>query len=288
MKNKTFELSNNLVEYSRRAKVLEKDEEYELISKWRDHKDQKALQKILDAYLRLAVSYSRKFSRYGLSSDDLIHEGVLGIMHALDKFDINKGFRLSTYASWWIRASMQDFILKNWSIVRTGSTASQKQLFFNLKKIKQQILDVSMDFMGQSEINEVSKLLNIKSMEIQNMESRLSGGDVFLNKPIGDEDGNDLMSILEDESENPEEVTQNINDNKLKDNWLASAVETLSDREQTIIKNRKLIDKSLTLDELGNLLSISKERVRQIEVSALKKLKTAILNISQQEKEFFV
>ena len=288
MKNKTFELSNNLVEYSRRAKVLEKDEEYELISKWRDHKDQKALQKILDAYLRLAVSYSRKFSRYSLSSDDLIHEGVLGIMHALDKFDINKGFRLSTYASWWIRASMQDFILKNWSIVRTGSTASQKQLFFNLKKIKQQILDVSMDFMGQSEINEVSKLLNIKSMEIQNMESRLSGGDVFLNKPIGDEDGNDLMSILEDESENPEEVTQNINDNKLKDNWLASAVETLSDREQTIIKNRKLIDKSLTLDELGNLLSISKERVRQIEVSALKKLKTAILNISQQEKEFFV
>ena len=128
--------------------------------------------------------------------DDLIHEGVLGIMHALEKFDVSKEFRLSTYSSWWIRASIQDYILKNWSVVRTGSTASQKQLFFNLKKIKQQILDVSRDYMGQKEINDVSKMFNIKSIEIQNMESRLTGGDVHLNQSIGDEDGNDLMSLL--------------------------------------------------------------------------------------------
>ena len=145
-----------------------------------------------------------------------------------------------------------------------------------------------MAYMGQKEIDEVSKLLNVKSLEIQNMESRLSGGDVFLNKPIGDDDGNDLMSVLEDESDNPEEITQNRKDNKLKNNWLNNAIETLSDREKTIIKSRKLFEKSLTLEELGKILNISKERVRQIEVSALKKLKKTILNISHQEKEFFV
>ena len=199
----------------------------------------KALQKILNAYLRLSVAYARKYSNYGLPLDDLIHEGVLGIMHSLEKFDISKGFRLSTYASWWIRASIQDYILKNWSIVRTGSTASQKQLFFNLKKIKQQILDVSRDYMGQKEIDTVSKMLNVRSIEIQNMESRLSGGDVFLNQNIGEEDGNDLMSLLQDESANPEELTEHYSDTKLKTNWLMKAIETLTDREKIIIKSKK-------------------------------------------------
>ena len=134
MKEKKHTLSNNLIEYSKIAKMLSKEEEYSLITKWRDNKDQDALQKILDSYLRLAVSFARKFKNYGLPIEDLIHEGTLGIMHALEKFDISKEFRLSTYASWWIRASIQDYILKNWSIVKTGSTASQKQLFFNLKK----------------------------------------------------------------------------------------------------------------------------------------------------------
>ena len=184
MKVKNFELSNNLVEYSRRAKVLGKEEEFYLIRKWQDEKDQKSLKKILNAYLRLAVSSARKYMRYGIPLDDLIHEGILGIMHSLEKFDISKDFRLSTYASWWIRASIQDYILKNWSIVRTGSTTSQKKLFFNLRKIKQKILSVSYDYMGQNEINEVSKMLNVKSMEIQNMESRLTGGDFFLNQTL--------------------------------------------------------------------------------------------------------
>jgi RNA polymerase sigma-32 factor len=288
MKEKNYQLSNNLVEYSRRAKVLTKLEEFELISQWRDQKNQRALQKILNAYMRLAVSYARKYVNYGLPLDDLIHEGILGIMHALEKFDISKDFRLSTYASWWIRASIQDYILKNWSIVKTGSTASQKQLFFNLKKIKKQILDVSRDYMGQEELNKVSKMLNIKSLEIQNMESRLTGGDVFLNQTIGDEDGNDLMSLLPDNSPNPEERSENFYDNKSKKNWLNKALDTLSDREKIIINSRKLTEKSTTLDELGSMLKISKERVRQIETSALKKLKIAILNISKQNKEFFI
>ena len=288
MSKRNYQLSNNLVEWSRRAKILQKEEEFLLITKWRNNKDQNALQKILNSYLRLSVSYARKYINYGLPLDDLIHEGILGIMHALEKFDISKDFRLSTYASWWIRASIQDYILKNWSVVRTGSTASQKQLFFNLKKIKKQILGVSRDYMGQKEINSVSKMLNVKSIDIQNMESRLLGGDVFLNQNIGDEDGNDLMSILPDESSNPEELTETYFDSKLKTNWLMTAVETLTDREKIIIKARKLKDKSITLDELGNKLQISKERVRQIEVRALTKLKKIILQISQQEKEFFI
>tara|TARA_B110000263_G_C15251269_1_gene484209 strand:+ start:312 stop:1178 length:867 start_codon:yes stop_codon:yes gene_type:complete len=288
MKEKTYKLSNNLVEYSRRAKVLEKQEEFDLIERWRKNKDQKALQKILDAYLRLAVSIARKYKNYGISMDDLIHEGILGIMHALEKFDVSKEFRLSTYSSWWIRASIQDYILKNWSVVRTGSTASQKQLFFNLRKIKQQILDVSRDYMGQTELNDVSKMLNIKPIEIQNMESRLTGGDVHLNQSIGDEDGQDLMSLLPDNSPNPQETTEIFYDTKEKNNWLNNAIDTLTDREKIIIQARKLKDKSITLDELGQKLKISKERVRQIETKALSKLKKSILEISQQQKEFFV
>ena len=288
MSEKNYKLANNLVEYSRRSKILSKEDEYHYITQWRENRDQKCLQKILNSYLRLAVSFARKYTNYGLPLDDLIHEGVLGIMHALEKFDISKDFRLSTYASWWIRASIQDYILKNWSIVRTGSTASQKQLFFNLKKIKQQILDVSRDFMGQDELNTVSKMLKIKPLDIQNMESRLTGGDVFLNQTIGDQDGNDLMSLLQDETMNPEELTENYHDNKSKSNWILKALETLTDREKLIINSRRLKEKSITLEELGEKLKISKERVRQIETKALSKLKKSILEISQQKKEFFI
>ena len=281
-------ISNNLVEFSKKSKILEKKEEFYHIEQWRDKREPKSLQIILNSYLRLAVSYARKYKSYGLPLDDLIHEGVLGIMHALEKFDISKDFRLSTYASWWIRASIQDYILKNWSVVKTGSTASQKALFFNLRKIKQQISDASSDFMGQKEINKVSEMLNVKTFEVQNMESRLSGGDVFLNQKIDNDSENDLMSLLEDERANPEESFQNFNDGKIKKDFLEKAISTLNDRERTIIKLRKLREKSITLDELGQMLKISKERVRQIETKALEKLKTTIVEISQQNKEFFI
>ena len=280
--------TSNLIQFSKQASILEKEEEFILIDDWRDNKNPKSLQKILNAYLRLAVSFARKYSSYGLPIDDLIHEGVLGIMHALDKFDTKKDFRLSTYASWWIRASIQDYILKNWSVVRTGSTASQKALFFNLKKIKQQINDVSREFMGQSEIDQVSNMLNVKSMEVQNMESRLAGGDLYLNQKVDNDSENDLMSLLPDDRENPEESFEEINDKKIKKNYIEAAINTLNDREKTIISLRKYKEKSITLDELGQKLKISKERVRQIETKALEKLRKAVLEVSQQDKEFFI
>ena len=288
MASKNFFFSNNLIELSKKASILEKKEEFELINDWRDNKTPRSLQKILNSYLRLAVSYARRYSSYGLPIDDLIHEGVLGIMHALEKFDTSKDFRLSTYASWWIRASIQDYILKNWSVVRTGSTASQKALFFNLKKIKQQINDVSREFMGQNEINKVSNMLNVKSIDIQNMESRLTGGDLYLNQKVGSDSENDLMSLLADERQNPEETFEEFNDKNIKKDFINKAIDTLNDREKTIIRQRKFREKSITLDELGQKLKISKERVRQIETKALEKLKRSLLEISNQNKEFFI
>jgi len=281
-------ITNNLVDFSRKSKMLDKEEEFYHIENWRNKRKSESLKIILNSYLRLAVSYARKYKSYGLPLDDLIHEGVLGIMHALEKFDISKDFRLSTYASWWIRASIQDYILKNWSVVKTGSTASQKALFFNLRKIKQQISDVSSDYMGQKEIDQVSEMLNVKNFEVQNMESRLSGGDVFLNQKIDKDSENDLMSLLEDDRSNPEESFQDFNDGKIKKKYIDDAILTLNERERTIIKLRKLREKSITLDELGQMLKISKERVRQIETKALEKLKVMILKISQQNKEFFI
>ena len=288
MVNKNYFFSNNLIELSKKAAILEKEEEFQLINDWRDNKTPRSLQKILNSYLRLAVSYARKYTSYGLPIDDLIHEGVLGIMHALEKFDTSKDFRLSTYASWWIRASIQDYILKNWSVVRTGSTASQKALFFNLKKIKQQINHVSREFMGQEEINKVSNMLNVKSIEVQNMESRLTGGDLHLNQKVDNETENDLMSLLADDRQNPEESYEDFNDKQIKKDFINKAIDTLSEREKTIIRLRKFREKSITLDELGQKLKISKERVRQIETKALEKLKRSLLDISQQNKEFFV
>ncbi len=288
MKLNTQFFSSNLIELSKKAKILEKDDEFYLINDWKDNKNPKSLEKILSSYLRLAVSYARKYINYGLPLDDLIHEGILGIMHALEKFDTSKDFRLSTYASWWIRASIQDYILKNWSVVRTGSTASQKALFFNLKKIKQQINDVSNEFMGQKEIDHVSEVLNVKSIEVQNMESRLSGGDLFLNQKIDNENESDHMSLLADERENPEEVFEELNDTKIKKDFINKAIDTLNDREKVIIRLRKLKEKSITLDELGNMLKISKERVRQIETKALQKLHKSLLDISNQDKQFFI
>ena len=285
---KNFSFSSNLIELSKKAAILEKDEEFRLINDWRDNKTPKSLQKILNSYLRLAVSYARKYSSYGLPIDDLIHEGVLGIMHALEKFDTSRDFRLSTYASWWIRASIQDYILKNWSVVRTGSTASQKALFFNLKKIKQQINDVSREFMGQEELNKVSNMLKVKSIEVQNMESRLTGGDLHLNQKVDNDTENDLMSLLADDRQNPEESFEDFNDKNIKKNFINKAINTLNEREKTIVRLRKLREKSITLDELGQMLKISKERVRQIETKALEKLKKSLLDISQQNKEFFI
>ena len=267
---------------------LTKEVEYKLISNWQKNKDDKSLNKLLAAYQKLVNSILRKYLSYGISQEDLFQEGMIGLVYAIDKFDISKGFRLSTYSRWWIKAVIQNYILKNWSVVKTGSTASQKTLFFGFNKLKKQINFNSLNFMGEEELKKISNILGMKSFEIQNMESRLTMGDQSLNQKISKDDQSDLMSLLEDDSLTPDVITEKNNDNKLKKKWLDEAINKLNDREKIIIFSRKKNDNAETLHEIGKKLNISKERVRQIEVGALKKLKKIILQTSNESEEFFL
>ena len=270
---------------------LEKEEEYKLIKKWQLNEDDKSLIRIVGAYKRLVASIAKKYLSYGLQMEDLINEGILGLIISLKKFDLSKGFRLSTYARWWIRASIQNYILKNWSIVKTASTTSHKSLFFNFNKLKKEINFNSFDYLGQEELTKISKMLNIKAIDIQNMETRLSQGDQSLNQKINindNADNPDLLSLIKDESPTQDILFEKENDDKLKNKWLKKAINLLKDREKIIISSRKLEEKAKTFEELGKKLNLSKERVRQIEVQALKKLKNNILEISKQPKNFFV
>ena len=270
---------------------LEKEEEYKLIEKWQYNEDEKSLIRLVSAYKRLVASIAKKYLSYGLQMEDLMNEGILGLIISLKKFDLSKGFRLSTYARWWIRASIQNYILKNWSIVKTASTTSHKSLFFNFNKLKKQINFNSFDYLGQEELTKISKMLNIKSIDIQNMETRLSQGDQSLNQKINindNADNPDLLSLIKDESPTQDILFEKENDDKLKNQWLKKAINLLKDREKIIISSRKLEEKAKTFEELGKKLNLSKERVRQIEVQALKKLKNNILEISKQPKNFFV
>ena len=265
-----------------------KETEYELISNWQKNKDAQSLARLLKAYNNFVKSIANRYLKYGLNQEDLIQEGNTGLIHAVERFDHKKGFRLSTYAQWWIKAKVQNYVLQNWSIVRSGSTASQKTLFFGLNKLKKQINFNSHNFMGQNEVNSISKILGIKAIQVQDMENKLAMGDQSLNQKINDENDFDLLSQLKDNSHTPDEIFQENNDNVLKKKWLTESIDQLNSREKKIIISRNSEDNKETLDCLGKKLNISKERVRQIEISALKKIRKNILEISGQSKDFFV
>ena len=197
-------------------KSLEKKEEYELITKWQNDNDQKSLLRLIGAYNKLINSIAKKYSSYGLNHSDLMQEGTIGFMHALEKFDLSKGFRLSTYSQWWIRATIQNYILKNWSIVKNGNNAAQKTLFFGLNKLKKQINFNAHSFMGQNELEKISNILDIKTTQIQDMENKLAMGDQSLNQKIDNENDNDLLSQLKDDCPTQDIVFQQNNDNNLK------------------------------------------------------------------------
>ena len=275
--------------YKFKEKLLTKDEEYKLISNWKKNKNNKSLDKLLKAYKKLVVSFAKKYFSYGLPREDLIQEGMMGLMYGIEKFDIYRGFRLSTYANWWIKAMMQDYILKNWSIVKSGSTASQKILFFSFNKVKKLINFDSLNTMDIEQVEKISKNLKMKTLDIENLQTRLKMGDQSLNKTITEDNASvELISLLKDDSPTQDDIFQNLNDTQLKQKWIFQSLNTLNEREQFIINSRKLNDKPKTLDEIGKQLKISKERVRQIESSSLKKLRKNILEISNEPKDFFV
>ncbi|MDF3023914.1 MAG: rpoH [Alphaproteobacteria bacterium] len=258
--------------------MLEREHELNLARLWKDKKDEKALHELIRSYTRLVVAIAAKFKNYGLPMGDLIQEGNIGLMEAAARFEPALENRFSTYATWWIRAQIQDYVLRNWSIVRTGTTASQKSLFFNLRRLRAKIRGQSArDFLDDEAVGAIAKELGVDKKEVLEMEARMNGGDQSLNAPIGEEGDNEWQDLLADKTSNPEEVVMGMKDNATRSTWLNQALGELSDRERTIIEERRMNDDVVTLEDLGKQLGISKERVRQLEQRAMEKLKSSIL-----------
>jgi len=259
--------------------VLERDHELDLATRWRLHGDEKALHELVRSYTRLVVAMASKFRNYGLPLGDLIQEGNIGLMQAANRFEPERELRFSTYATWWIRAAMQDYVLRNWSIVRTGTTAAQKSLFFNMRRLRSRIEATSeRDGLTDDGRAEIAKELNVNVKDVVEMEGRLSGADSSLNAKIGEDGESEWQNLLADDRPNPEDVVIGMHDAQTRSKWLMDALGTLSEREQTIIRERHLkAQETVTLEDLGKELGISKERVRQLEQRAMTKLRDSIV-----------
>ena len=279
----------NRHKFKHNEKLLDKEEEYKLIENWQKNKNNNSINKLLSSYKKLVVSISKKFSSYGLPQEDLIQEGTMGLVYAIERFDTSKGFRLYTYSHWWIKAMIQDYIIKNWSIVKMGSTNAQKTLFFSFNKIKKLINLDTLKNMDRKDVEEISKIIKMKPVNIENLHHRLKMGDQSLNEVTKINDTSvELIDFLKDDKDSQYTILEKNDDKKLKQKWILKAMDSLNEREKFIINSRKLNEKARTLGELGKLLKISKERVRQIESISLQKLKKNLLNISNETKDFFV
>lgn len=261
-----------------RTPMLAADHERELAQRWRDGRDERALHELTMAYMRLVVAMASRFRHYGLPLSDLVQEGNVGLMQAAMRFEPDREVRFSTYASWWIRSAMQDFVLRNWSIVRTGTTSAQKALFFNLRRLRARIGDVGDAVMSAEATSKVAKALRVPEHDVEAMAARLSAPDRSLNAPLTDEgDGGEWQDLLADEAAGPEADVMEAHDSAARAELVAAAMCELSDRERLIIRERKLEEDVVTLEALGERLGISKERVRQIEGNALEKLRRALI-----------
>ena len=262
--------------------VLSKEEEKHLAENWAFKGDKKSMHKIIRAYSKLVIAYAMKYKNYGLSITDLVQEGHIGLMQAIAKFEPQRDIRFSTYAGWWIRSSIQDYVLKNWSIVRTGTTASQKSLFFSLRKLKLELKQYEKD---QNKLRLlVAEKLKVKPSDVENMENRFSGSDKSLNAKVSESYDQEVGNFIVDEKSLGETDLVERIDLVRKRSWFKKAMRELGVRESQIIALRHLSDDPLTLEKLGKLLKISKERVRQIENRAIKKLKVVVKQISSQTR----
>lgn len=261
-----------------KAELLDAETETALAIAWRDDRDERALHRLITAYMRLAISMASKFRRYGVPMNDLVQEAGLGLMKAADKFDPDRGVRFSTYAVWWIKASIQDHVMRNWSLVRTGSTSAQKSLFFNLKRVEAQILRESGEALDSHQLTEkIATEIGVSVRDVEMMQGRLSGGDYSLNaQQGGDEDGREWIDVLEDDTMQGSEQVDEARDSAVLKSWLEEAMEDLNEREKLIVRQRRLSEKGRTLEMIGQDLGISKERVRQLEVAALAKMRTKL------------
>jgi len=274
-------LANPLPKTAMKAELLDAETELKLAYAWRDHRDEQALHRLIMAYMRLAISMAGKFKRYGAPMNDLIQEAGLGLMKAADKFDPDRGVRFSTYAVWWIKASIQEYVMRNWSMVRTGSTASQKSLFFNMRRVQAQlereaqVEGVALD--KHQLLQKISSEVGVPLRDVELMDGRLSGSDFSLNAiQSSDDDGREWIDALEDECAQAEEIVQDTMDRSCLRRWLAGAMNDLSEREQLIVRARKLEERPRTLESLGQELGLSKERVRQLEAAAFQKMRKSL------------
>jgi len=271
-----------------KAEMLDAETELALAYAWRDQRDEKALHRLITAYMRLAISMASKFRRYGAPMSDLIQEASVGLMKAADKFDPDRGVRFSTYAVWWIKASIQDYVMRDFSLVRTGSTSSQKSLFFNMRRVQARIEREAGAPLETHVLHEmIAAELGVPIHDVQMMDGRLSGSDFSLDATQSSEDeGRSWVDALEDDSPQADEIVTNSHDNATLRQWLTSAFSTLSERERFIVRERKLRDDPRTLESLGGELGLSKERVRQLEAAAFSKMRRSLESVGPEVMTF--
>ncbi|MFP6757225.1 MAG: RNA polymerase factor sigma-32 [Alphaproteobacteria bacterium] len=272
----TQKANRRYINRSMKAALLTREREFELANRWRENQDEDALHELVNAYGRLVIKLASRFKNYGLPMSDLVQEGNIGLLQAAARFETEREVRFSTYAAWWIRSAMQDFVLRNWSIVRTGTTAAQKSLFFNLRRMRAKHADEVDGWLSGNAKDKIADELRVRITDIEDMEMRLSGSDQSLNAAVSEASEDEWQDFMSDDRPTPEEEIQGSHDGRTRSKWLASALEELTDRERTIIHERRLRDDSVTLEELGKKLGISKERVRQIEHKALQKLRASV------------
>lgn len=274
-------MTSSITRRSMKAEMLDAETETALARAWRDDRDAEALHRLIRAYLRLAISMAGKFRRTGLSQSDLMQEASLGLMKAADRFDPDRGVRFSTYAVWWIRAGLQDHVMRNWSIVRTGSTTSQKSLFFNLRRVQARLEREAMargEHLDSHQICEkIASEIGVSRADAEMMMGRMAGSDMSLNAQQSSEDsGREWVDLLEDEDALGAGTVERRRDHNKLRTRLDEAMDTLSDREQFILRERRMRDDGRTLADLGNEMGLSKERVRQLEAAALTKMRSVL------------
>ena len=277
-------LEGSLVSYLTQIKkfpILSSEEEYMLAKKWRNRGDLKSAQKLITSHLRLVAKIAMGYRGYGLPVSEMVSEGNIGLMQAVKKFEPEKGFRLATYAIWWIKASMQEYILRSWSLVKMGTTAAQKKLFFNLKKIKNQLSANNAGDLRAEHVDEISKRLNVKKEEVVSMNRRLLGKEKSLNDPIKDEGGAEWQDWLVDNRTDQELKLSHKQEFAKKKKLMDNSMSILNPREKEILIARRLSEDIVTLEDLSKIYKVSRERIRQIETKAFEKLQKAMLNAAK-------
>ena len=269
----------------RKFPMLEAQQEYMLAKRFADHQDTDAAHQLVTSHLRLVAKIAMGYRGYGLPLGEVIQEGNIGLMQAVKKFDAERGFRLATYAMWWIRASIQEYILRSWSLVKIGTTAAQKKLFFNLRKVKGQIDAIDGGQLTPEQVKEISDRLNVSPEDVQEMDGRMSGSDRSLNSPIaqGEDDSGEWQDWLEDDRDDPETALVVSDEMDVRREMMQQAMSVLSHREIDILTARRLSEPAATLEELSQKHDVSRERIRQIETRAFEKLRDAMVanNASQ-------